>query len=31
MDGLGRIVEGINAIEAALDSNRVIEIKYFLE
>ena len=28
MDGLGRIVEGSNAIEAALESNRVIEIRY---
>ncbi len=28
MVGLGRIVEGSNAIEAALNSNRVIEIRY---
>ena len=28
MAGLGRIVEGSNAIEAALESNRVIEIRY---
>ncbi len=28
MDGLGRIVEGSNAIEAALESNRVTEIRY---
>ena len=28
MAGLGRIIEGSNAIEAALESNRVIEIRY---
>ena len=28
VDGLGKIVEGINSVDAALDSNRVNEIIY---
>ena len=28
MDGLGKLVEGINSVDAALDSNRANEIIY---
>ena len=28
VDGLGKIVEGINSVDAAIDSNRVNEIIY---
>ena len=28
VDGLGKLVEGINSVEAALDSNRVNEIVF---
>ena len=28
VDGLGKIVEGVNSVDAALDSNRVNEIIY---